>query len=128
MRKIAFYRIVLLSSLVICLTVFYTKESSAEKHQLIQQWQANGLSRVPESVLYNPSNDTLYVSNNCGKPKQKNGQGYISRISPEGKIITLQWVEGLNAPKGMVIVGESLLQGGKSPVGFSLYRGSSHEI
>jgi len=31
----------------------------------------------------------------------KDGNGFISTISPEGKMINYQWVEGLNAPKGM---------------------------
>jgi hypothetical protein len=36
------------------------------------------------------------------------GKGFISRMSPEGKILTLEWVTGLDAPKGMGISGNNL--------------------
>jgi glucose/arabinose dehydrogenase len=45
----------------------------------------------------------LYVANIEGKSDEKDGKGFISKMTPDGKVTTLQWVTGLNAPKGMSI-------------------------
>ncbi|MHA7131532.1 SMP-30/gluconolactonase/LRE family protein [Algoriphagus namhaensis] len=61
-----------------------------------------------ESVLYDPSSGTIYVSNIDGTPLDKDGKGSISIIDKEGNIITQDWVTGLNAPKGMGIANGKL--------------------
>lgn len=75
------------------------QQSFAEVTKL---WQLDGLSQ-PESVLWNPQANVLYVSNISGKPMEDNGKGYISMVSLEGKVIKKQWVTGLSSPKGMAI-------------------------
>ena len=58
----------------------------------------------PESVVYAPKQNVLFVSNIDGKPDQKDQSGFISKVSPSnGSIIELNWITGLNAPKGMAI-------------------------
>lgn len=59
--------------------------------------------KVPESVLYDSVSGMVFVSNINGNPAEKDSNGFISRLSPEGKIIDLEWITGLDAPKGMVI-------------------------
>ena len=77
--------------------------SSAEK-----VWStADGL-KIPESVMYDKKNDVLYVSSINGGSAEKNGKGFISKISTDGKVTDLEWVAGLNAPKGMGIMGDDL--------------------
>jgi sugar lactone lactonase YvrE len=72
-----------------------------------------GLS-TPESVLYDPETDTYLVSNINGSPVEKDDNGFISRVSPDGTIAALKWIDGstepvtLNAPKGLAIVGTVL--------------------
>jgi len=56
---------------------------------------------MPESVVYDPIQDVVYVSNIDGVPNEKDGIGYISIISTDGNIIDEKWIDGLNAPKGM---------------------------
>ena len=34
-------------------------------------------------------------------PDARDGNGYISKLSSDGKMVTAQWVTGLNAPKGL---------------------------
>jgi Tol biopolymer transport system component/acetyl esterase/lipase len=69
---------------------------------------------TPESVLHDPENDVYLVANIQGSPSAKDGDGFVSRISPEGDVIALKWIDGaaegvtLNAPKGMALVGERL--------------------
>ncbi len=65
-------------------------------------WETQGFS-VPESVLYDAEGGFIYVSNIGGSPSAKDGNGFISRLSRDGKILSLRWATGLNAPKGMAI-------------------------
>ncbi|WP_299253430.1 ATP/GTP-binding protein [uncultured Cytophaga sp.] len=67
----------------------------------ILKWQTDTIFKVPESVLYNKADEFLYVSNINGKPDSVDGNGFISRMSLDGKIEQLEWVKGLDAPKGM---------------------------
>ena len=62
----------------------------------------------PESTIVN-KND-LYISN-VGKelkPTLKDGDGFISKLDINGKIKELHFIDGLDAPKGMGIVGNTL--------------------
>lgn len=67
--------------------------------------------QTPESVFYDEANDRYLVSNINGKPLDADNNGYISVVSPEGKMVTEKWIAGgqnkatLNAPKGTAIVG-----------------------
>jgi sugar lactone lactonase YvrE len=70
-------------------------------------WETEGL-QAPESALYDDQRDVLYVSNVAGSPTDKDGQGFISKVSPEGELVEAQWVSGLNAPKGLGLEGGML--------------------
>lgn len=65
------------------------------------KWTSDTTLRVPESVYFDSKNNVLYVSNIVGKSNEKDGNGFITKMSPDGKILSLQWATGLNAPKGM---------------------------
>ncbi|WP_289055473.1 hypothetical protein [Carboxylicivirga marina] len=71
--------------------------------QVSINWQTEAILDVPESVKYYAEGNYLFVSNISGKPAEKNGNGFISKLSLKGEIMTLKWVEGLDAPKGMAI-------------------------
>jgi sugar lactone lactonase YvrE len=75
------------------------------QYKLTKQWETEKVLQIPESVLYHESGNILYVSNINGSPTQKNGQGFISKVSLDGKIELLKWATGLNAPKGSAIYG-----------------------
>ena len=62
----------------------------------------------PESALYNPESREILVSNINGSPVEINGKGYISRVSASGEMLEKHWVEGMDAPKGMALVGDML--------------------
>jgi hypothetical protein len=70
--------------------------------------------QTPESVEYNPQGDSYLVSNINGSPFDKDNNGFISKLSPKGKVLKLKWIAGgkngvtLNAPKGMVADGNTL--------------------
>ena len=69
----------------------------------------------PEAVRYDPDQDVYFVSNfGTGDAQAKDNNGFISRMSPDGKTEQLQFVAGgkagvtLHAPRGMFIVGDTL--------------------
>jgi hypothetical protein len=72
--------------------------------RLLKKWETPQELKVPESVFYDAARQVIYVSNVTGSPTDKDGTGFISILTPDGKIEVLQWVTGLNAPKGMGIV------------------------
>jgi outer membrane protein assembly factor BamB len=71
-------------------------------------WESDTLIRTPESVLLDRERDILYVSNINSGPWEKDGNGFISKMDKSGNIIELKWIEGISAPKGMGISGNSL--------------------
>jgi sugar lactone lactonase YvrE len=75
---------------------------------LIPAWQTQAVFQQPESVVYDSQRDLLFVSNVNGAPNEADGNGYISQLSVDGKLIEQHWLTGLNAPKGLAIVGDTL--------------------
>ncbi len=70
--------------------------------------------RTPESVLHDPVSDRYLVTNIDGAPLAKDGNGFVSRLMPDGTVEALRWIDGagpdvtLHAPKGMAIRGDTL--------------------
>ncbi len=83
-----------------------TGEDTQYKLDLI--WESDTTLRTPESVLLDHKRNILYVSNVNENPWEQDGNGFISKMDRNGKIIDLKWIEGLNGPKGMGINGQSL--------------------
>lgn len=69
---------------------------------LEQLWLTEGVS-VPESVLVyrNGRANFLLVSQIDGESNTKDGKGGIAKMSLNGELDDVNWVTGLNAPKGM---------------------------
>ena len=67
----------------------------------------------PRAALYDPEADVYLVSNTNGGPTDADGNGFISRVSPEGALLARAWIDGANgvgldAPKGMALSGDKL--------------------
>ncbi len=90
--------------LVLCLitlTAFCTA-SKSQNHQLVKKWETDSIFKVPESVLFDKKSNTLYVANIDGKdPWGADGTGSVGKLDADGKNIIVDWVKGLQAPKGM---------------------------
>ena len=75
---------------------------------------ANVGLKTPESIEYYPAEDVYLVSNINGDGLTADGNGFISKISPDGSVIKLKWLDGtrqdvqLSAPKGLAIQGNHL--------------------
>lgn len=72
------------------------------------KWETDTLLTTCESVIYDKERDVLYVANINGEPSTKDGNGFISKVSLDGKVTEAQWVKGMDAPKGMGLVGTKL--------------------
>jgi len=91
---------------LIFITMLFSVAVSAQSLQPV--WKTQHVFKVPESVLYLPKTGFIYVSNVNGKPSAKDGNGFISLLNENGKIIKLKWATGLNGPKGMAVKGNHL--------------------
>jgi hypothetical protein len=74
---------------------------NAQKVTVQKLWATDTILKVPESVLVDDKENCLWVSNIDGASNGKDGKGSISKLSKIGTPINLDWLTGLNAPKGM---------------------------
>lgn len=89
-------------SFLFVMTLFLLSATNSQQHQLIKKWESDTIFKVPESVLFDAANNVLYVANIDGTdPWGKDGKGSVGKLGTDGKIIKVDWVSGLNAPKGM---------------------------
>lgn len=68
---------------------------------LTYKWSSDTLFLKPESVVYDQKRKIAYVSNVNGEFLARDGNGFISKIRPDGKTDVLKWVSGLDNPQGM---------------------------
>lgn len=79
-------------------------QQQVEHTKINKLWETTNDLKNPESVAYAPEQNVMFVSNVNGKPTEKDQNGFISKVSPSnGNITELNWVTGLDAPKGMAI-------------------------
>jgi DNA-binding beta-propeller fold protein YncE len=100
-------RIFLLSFITVFAIVLSAQQVVIDD-SLTKKWEARGELKVPESVFYDNLNQAIYVSNVTGDPSQKDNSGFISKLSTDGKVVNANWITGLNAPKGMGVIGNLL--------------------
>lgn len=93
--------VALLAALLVC------DEAAAAPKLLLE---VKGLEQ-PESVVQDPATGALYVSNIVGAVMQKDGNGFISKLTSDGKISVREWVKGLNGPAGLALHDRTLYVG-----------------
>lgn len=96
------------SCLLLC-ALFVLNMLYAQKYKLEKLWETDSVLKVPESVLFDGKNNVLYVANIEGtEPWGKDGKGSIGKLGTDGNIIAVEWVTGLDAPKGMGLYKDKL--------------------
>ena len=55
----------------------------------------------PESAYVDPVSGFVFVSQIGGQAADRDGNGRISKLTTDGKVVAADWVTGLNAPKGL---------------------------
>jgi len=89
-------------------TIVADAQNNSVVYTVNEIYKSDTVFRVPESVLYDKTNHVLYVSNIDGKSSELDGKGFISKVATDGTLLQLNWISGLDAPKGMGIVGKNL--------------------
>lgn len=93
---------------VLFLLTVVTDTATAAEWTAQKLWETEAVFKNPESALYDEQRGVIYVSNINGDASAKDGNGFISRLSTDGKVLDVQWVTGLNGPKGLGRVGNKL--------------------
>lgn len=79
---------------------------SGEK--LVKVWETGPELTTVESINYDEKRNVIYASCINKKPGAKDKNGFISKLKPDGTMVQLKWITGLNAPKGAAIVKDKL--------------------
>ncbi|MEI6456306.1 MAG: hypothetical protein WCO93_08455 [bacterium] len=88
--------------------IFQDAKSIYQDKSLVRKWEIRNKFRYPESVQYDRKRDLLYVSNSYNDSRE-----FISKIKPNGEIITLEWVTGIMQPAGMIMSNDKLYAVGR---------------
>lgn len=94
--------------IIVFIVIFVHGILNAQEHRLEKIWETDSVIAVPESVLPDARRNILFISLIDGASWNADGKGGVGKLSPEGKIIDTVWITGLNAPKGMGILGNLL--------------------
>ncbi len=92
MKRIIFLTVVFVLAVILL---------QAQERTVVQLWKTDSILKVPESTLFDQAAKTIFISNIDGEPWGKDGKGSIGKMGSDGKNIVVDWVTGLNAPKGM---------------------------
>jgi DNA-binding beta-propeller fold protein YncE len=93
--------------LLMCLSISQLKAQSTPKATKL--WVTDTVLTGSESCFYDAEKGLVFVSNGNTQAAAKDNDGFISLLTPEGKIQNLHWVKGgLDAPKGMAKIGAKL--------------------
>jgi sugar lactone lactonase YvrE len=70
---------------------------------LTKLWELPEKLRFPESAVYDPKRDRIYVTNFFNE-----GREFISKITSNGQIEEMEWITGLAMPSGLKIYQDTL--------------------
>jgi DNA-binding beta-propeller fold protein YncE len=96
----------LLFTLFFCVSKNKIESKTTQKLELL--WSTDSVFKTPESAVYDEKRAVIYVSNMNLNPRQKDGNGFISKVAKDGKIIQLEWISGMSSPKGLALYGNTL--------------------
>lgn len=96
-----------IARLAVVMIAFAAVNAEAGPREAVKLWETTGF-KTPESALFDADAKVLYVSNVNGEPLAKDGNGFISKVAPDGKIQVMEWVTGLDGPKGLARAGGKL--------------------
>ncbi len=89
--------------------MFMNAEATLLDNHLSESWQSEDSFSTSESVVYDSKRDVLYVSNfnqfTVGRAKNEE---YISKLSTDGKLLKLKFIDSINNPLGMDIYNDKL--------------------
>jgi hypothetical protein len=100
------FLIPLISAVTLVAGCAAVQSHKVEVLSLSEGWVLEGFES-PESVIADGKGG-YFVSNVNGGGRDKDGNGFISRISANGEMLERIWADGVDAPKGMAIWDDTL--------------------
>lgn len=102
-----------MKKVVFVLFILILSSTNVLSQALKKVWETDKILLTPESVVFDESRNFLYVSNfNVQGGFLAKGDTsrdeFISKVSLDGEIINLKWIEYLNAPTGLAIYNDKL--------------------
>jgi hypothetical protein len=94
-------------ALAACAQETAPRDAPAGTVRLEQVWRVTGLAN-PESVALSADGSFLYVTNVAGEGEADDANGFISRVSLDGRMLQREFATGLDAPKGIMAGGDAL--------------------
>jgi DNA-binding beta-propeller fold protein YncE len=86
--------------LILAVVALLSTQAPAQ-HSLEKIWETQPVLKFPEALVMEPGGQFLYVTNTDGNPLEKDGKGSIGKVGLDGTVIAVDWVTGLDAPKGL---------------------------
>lgn len=84
------------------LPLLFASATLAEEAKLTTKWEITEGLKAPESAYYDADSDQLFLSQiGEGGGGGRDGDGWISKLSKDGKMIENKWVTGFDSPKGL---------------------------
>lgn len=74
---------------------------AAAQLEISERWSITKKFVMPESAVFDSGSGQIFVSN--VNNYAKDGNGFVSRVSADGKDIALKWLTGLNSPTGLAV-------------------------
>ena len=85
--------------LTLLFTIFLNLPALAEDDK--ELWKLTEGFDGPESAFYDVASGHLFLSHVAGGGDEKDGIGWISKLTLDGQLVELKWFDGLNSPKGL---------------------------
>lgn len=115
--------------ILVSFIIFCNAQAQIASSRMKLKWETPAKFKTPESVFYDFKRNVCYVSNVNGTPSKADKNGFISKLSLDGKIIKLKWIKKLDAPKGMGMYKDKLYVADiKRVVEIDLEKGSISKI
>ncbi len=75
--------------------------------------QVTGL-KDPAAFIVDPATGNYFISSENGQPTERDNNGFITKLGPDGRTISLKFIAGgaggvtLHAPQGLAVIGRTL--------------------
>ncbi|WP_147239391.1 hypothetical protein [Tenacibaculum sp. E3R01] len=103
MRTILIFVVIATFYLQSCMPQKLGFTKTLKNPKLTKLWETDTVLNDLESVIYDKTNNILYVTCINGHWLKPNGKGFISKIDLNGEIISHKWIDKIEGPTGMTI-------------------------